>query len=72
VLRSLTDVIRAVREGTSPLVTVEEGARACHIGFAITQSYRDARPVDVPPVDFKVQGNGAHDDAMAADLVRQS
>jgi predicted dehydrogenase len=52
VIRSLSDVVRAIREGTSPLVTLEEGVRTCYAAFAITQSYREGRIIDVPPLDL--------------------
>jgi predicted dehydrogenase len=70
VLRSLTDVIQAIRQGTSPLVTLEEAARACHVAFAITQSYREGRPIDIPAVDFHVPANGKVANP-PVDLVRQ-
>jgi predicted dehydrogenase len=71
--RSLTNVVRAIREGTSPLVTLEEGARACHVAFAITQSYREGRPIDLPPVDFTTPTNGAaKDNPVAAGLAPQA
>ena len=58
-LRSLTDVVRAIREGTQPLVTLEEGARTCYAAFAITQAYRGDRAIDVAPFEFTAQPSGA-------------
>jgi predicted dehydrogenase len=71
VVRSLTDVVRAVREGTAPLVTVEEGARTCHVAFAITQAYREGRTIDVPPVDFSIRSGEADGKTLAGTLQRQ-
>jgi predicted dehydrogenase len=72
VLRSLADVVQAVRQGTKPLVTLEDGVRACHVAFAITQSYREGRPVDVPALDFEVQSKSQEDEPVPAYRDRQT
>lgn len=70
VVRSLVNVVEAIREGTPPLVTLEEGVRACYVAMAITQSYREGRPIDVRPVDGAVARGGLENGGTAS-LKRQ-
>jgi predicted dehydrogenase len=45
--QSLQNVVNAVRGLEPPLVSLEAGARACFVAFAITESYRRRCPVQV-------------------------
>jgi myo-inositol 2-dehydrogenase/D-chiro-inositol 1-dehydrogenase/scyllo-inositol 2-dehydrogenase (NAD+) len=59
-VRSVANVIEAVREGKPPLVTLEEAARSCAVAFAATRSYRaGGRPVDLPEPAFDPLGKAA-------------
>jgi predicted dehydrogenase len=50
-VRSITNVVQAIREGKQPLVTLEEGAQSCAVAFAATRSYRSGgQPMEVPSV----------------------
>jgi myo-inositol 2-dehydrogenase/D-chiro-inositol 1-dehydrogenase/scyllo-inositol 2-dehydrogenase (NAD+) len=59
-IRSVTNVVEAIREGKQPLVTLEEAARSCAVAFAATRSYREGgRPVEISGVAFGSPSNGS-------------